>query len=214
MDAFKAVLVPVDGKPYEIWLNHDGNGDCLKDIERLVGGKVRDATKVLPDSAMDEYVSVYVNEGGSSSCPVNRAIMATSDMVRQGKVSPLTGDQVSLGEPADLLYGDIVVVGYDPYDGLDRSLTDAEVDDAMKYFTYDSAPHSGSSAIGYLQACNHDYDAEAAAWKADRADDDAQFDEIYYYKREEADRYNEQLEDEYRASQDDDWYRYDDGMDW
>ncbi len=70
-----------------------------------------------PISPFGEAVCVYVNSAGRSACPANRAIWGTQEMTEEGRESPLTGQTVVAGEPADVLYGDIVIVGYDPLRG-------------------------------------------------------------------------------------------------
>ena len=118
MDTLRAVLVPVNAECREIELPIDEDGNCGDALKELLGARVTNVSNKLPDKSLGEAVCVYVNSAGRSACPANRAIWGTQEMTDEGRESPLTGQTVVAGEPADVLYGDLVIVGYDPYEGL------------------------------------------------------------------------------------------------
>ena len=152
MDTLRAVLVPVNAECREIELPIDGNGNCGEALKDLLGERVANVSQKLPDKSLGEAVCVYVNAGGSSACPANRAIWGTQEMADEGRESPLTGQTVVAGEPADVLYGDVVIVGYDPYEGLECSLSDTECRDIKDLFSGRGGPYSGVSALGLAQS--------------------------------------------------------------
>lgn len=211
MDTLRAVLVPVNAECREIGLPIDGDGNCGEALKELLGERVTNVSQKLSDKSLGEAVCVYVNAGGSSACPANRAIWGTQEMTDEGRKSPLTGQTVVAGEPADVLYGDIVIVGYDPYDGLECSLTDTECRDVIDLFSGRGGPYSGVSALGLVQSKELDRELkERGEWN----NESSQFDEFICYKRDEAALYNQCLEEERDDPYDDYWQNSYDDTEW
>ena len=211
MDTIRAVLVSVNTECREIELPVDENGSCGAAIRELVGERVTNVAQELPDKDLADAVSVYVNADGKAACPANRAIWGTQEMADEGRESPLTGQTVRAGEPADVLYGDIVIVGYDPYEGLECSLSDAECRDVKDLFSGRGGPYSGVSALGLVQSKELDRELkERAEWN----NESSQFDEIICYKKDEAALYNQCLEEERSDLYDDYWQNSYDDTEW
>lgn len=211
MDTLRAVLVPVNADCREIELPIDGDGSCGDALKELLGARVTNVSNKLPDKSLGEAVCVYVNSTGRSACPANRAIWGTQVMTDEGRKSPLTGQTVVAGEPADVLYGDIVIVGYDPYEGLECSLTDTECRDVIDLFSGRGGPYSGVSALGLVQSKELDRELkERAEWN----NESSQFDEFICYKKDEAALYNQCLDEEYRDLYDDYWQNSYDDTEW
>lgn len=211
MDTLRAVLVPVNAECREIQLPIDGDGNCGEALKELLGERVTNVSQKLSDKSLGEAVCVYVNAGGSSACPANRAIWGTQEMTAEGRKSSLTGQTVVAGEPADVLYGDIVIVGYDPYEGLECSLTDTECRDAKDLFSGRGGPYSGVSALGLVQSKDLDREfKERAEWN----NESSQFDEFICYKKDEAALYNQCLEEERDDPFDDYWQNSYDDTEW
>lgn len=211
MDTLRAVLVPVNAECREIGLPIDGDGNCGEALKELLGERVTNVSQKLSDKSLGEAVCVYVNAGGSSACPVNRAIWGTQEMTAEGRESSLTGQTVVAGEPADVLYGDIVIVGYDPYEGLECSLTDTECRDVIDLFSGRGGPYSGVSALGLVQSKELDRELkERAEWN----NESSQFDEFICYKKDEAALYNQCLEEERDDPYDDYWQNSYDDTEW
>lgn len=208
MDTIRAVLVSVNTECREIELPVDENGSCGAAIRELVGERVTNVAQELPDKDLADAVSVYVNADGKAACPANRAIWATQEMADEGYKSPLTGQTVEAGYPADVLYGDFVIVGYDPYEGTECSLSDSECEEVKAMFSGKSGPYSGVSALGYMECMKPDQKfKEQDEW----SNESSQIDEFICYKKDEAALYNQRLEDEYNSSYDDYWQNsYDD----
>lgn len=211
MDTLRAVLVPVNAECREIGLPIDGDGNCGEALKELLGERVTNVSQKLSDKSLGEAVCVYVNAGGSSACPANRAIWGTQEMTAEGRESSLTGQTVLAGEPADVLYGDIVIVGYDPYEGLECSLTDTERRDVIDLFSGRGGPYSGVSALGLVQSKELDRELkERAEWN----NESSQFDEFICYKKDEAVLYNQCLEEERDDPYDDYWQNSYDDTEW
>lgn len=211
MDKLRAVLVPVNAECREIQLPIDEDGNCGEALKELLGDRVTNVSQKLSDKSLGEAVCVYVNAGGSSACPANRAIWGTQEMAAEERESPLTGQTFVDGEPADVLYGDIVIVGYDPYEGLECSLTDTECRDVIDLFSGRGGPYSGVSALGLIQSKELDRELkERAEWN----NESSQFDEFICYKKDEAALYNQCLEDERDDPYDDYWQNSYDDTEW
>lgn len=211
MDTLRAVLVPVNAECREIELPIDEDGSCGEALKELLGERVADVSEELPDKTLADAVCVYVNAAGRSACSANRAIWGTQGMADEGRESPLTGQTVVAGEPADVLYGDIVIVGYDPYEGAECSLTDAECTDVIDLFSGRGGPYSGVSALGYIESTiQSSKRREQDEWD----NESSQFDEIICYKKDEAELYNQRLEEEYRDPYDDYWQNSYDDTEW
>lgn len=211
MDTLRAVLVPVNAECREIELPIDEDGSCGEALKELLGERVANVSEELPDKALGDAVCVYVNAAGRSACPANRAIWGTQEMADEGRESSLTGQTVVAGEPADVLYGDIVIVGYDPYEGAESSLTDTECRDAIDLFSGRGGPYSGVSALGLVQSKELDRELkERAEWN----NESSQFDEFLCYKKDEAELYNQRLEEERSDLYDDYWQNSYDDTEW
>ena len=211
MDMLRAVLVPVNAECREIELPIDEDGTCGEALKELLGERVADVSEELPDKTLAEAVCVYVNASGRSACPANRDIWGTQEMADEGRESPLTGQTVVAGEPADVLYGDIVIVGYDPYEGAECSLSDTECGDVKDLFSGRGGPYSGVSALGYIESTIQNSKRRE---QDERDNESSQFDEIICYKKDEAELYNQRLEEEYRDTYDDYWQNSYDDTEW
>lgn len=211
MDTLRAVLVPVNAECREIELPIDEDGSCGEALKDLLGERVANVSEELPDKTLGDAVCVYVNAAGRTACPANRAIWGTQEMADEGRESPLTGQSVVAGEPADVLYGDIVIVGYDPYEGAECSLSDAECVDVKDLFSGRGGPYSGVSALGYIESTKKiSKRREQDEWD----NESSQIDEFICYKKDEAELYNQRLEDEYRDTYDDYWQNSYDDTEW
>ena len=211
MDALRAVLVPVNAECREIDLPIDEDGNCGEALKELIGERVANVSGKLPDKSFGESVCVYVNAAGRSACPANRAIWGTQEMANEGRESPLTGQSIVAGEPADVLYGDIVIVGYDPFEGVECSLTDAECKEATDLFSGRGGPYSGVSALGYIESTKQ----SSRRREQDEWDNESsQLDEFICYKKDEADLYNLRLEEERNDPYDDYWQNSYDDTEW
>ena len=211
MDTLHAVLVPVNAECREIELPIDEDGNCGDALKELLGARVTNVSNKLPDKSLGEAVCVYVNSAGRSACPANRAIWGTQEMTDEGRESPLTGQTVVAGEPADVLYGDIVIVGYDPYEGAECSLSDAECEEAKDLFSGRGGPYSGVSVLEYIESTiQGSKRREQDEWN----NESSQFDEIICYKKDEAALYNQCLEEERNDLYDDYWQNSYDDTEW
>lgn len=211
MDTLRAVLVPVNAECREIELPIDEDGSCGEALKELLGERVANVSEELPDKTLGDAACVYVNAAGRAACPANRAIWGTQEMADEGRESPLTGQTVVAGEPADVLYGDIVIVGYDPYEGAECSLSDAECEEAKDLFSGRGGPYSGVSALGYIESTiQSSKRREQDEWN----NESSQFDEIICYKKDEAALYNQCLEEERNDLYDDYWQNSYDDTEW
>lgn len=211
MDTLHAVLVPVNAECREIELPIDEDGSCGEALKELLGERVANVSEELPDKTLGDAACVYVNAAGRAACPANRAIWGTQEMADEGRESPLTGQTVVAGEPADVLYGDIVIVGYDPYEGAECSLSDAECEEAKDLFSGRGGPYSGVSALGYIESTiQSSKRREQDEWN----NESSQFDEIICYKKDEAALYNQCLEEERNDLYDDYWQNSYDDTEW
>lgn len=116
----KAILVPVGAMPRVIEV------DGLKDMQKAVGGCIEPCSWVFGDEP-----AVYVNEEGKFTCEPNRAIYATA--ADEGCVK-WDGSTVHEGDVLDILFGDVVCVGFDPETGESRDVTDEEAARVMARF--------------------------------------------------------------------------------
>lgn len=211
MDALRAVLVPVNAECREIELPIDEDGSCGEALKELLGERVANVSEELPDKTLGDAACVYVNAAGRAACPANRAIWGTQEMADEGRESPLTGQTVVAGEPADVLYGDIVIVGYDPYEGAECSLSDAECEEAKDLFSGRGGPYSGVSALGYIEST---IQSSKRRKQDEWNNESSQFDEIICYKKDEAALYNQCLEEERNDLYDDYWQNSYDDTEW
>lgn len=141
----QAVLVPVGFDPVAIEI------DDTRDIMSHVGGIIDEASGYLPPDALPFNLSMYVNDEGLYSCQPNRAFYATESMEHEGYYSAIDGKPVVSGLPSSLLFGNIVITGFDPETGEDKSLSAGEMMDAMNYFQRDSPRGSGREVALVVQ---------------------------------------------------------------
>ena len=141
----QAVLVPVGFDPVAIEING------AQDIMSHVGGTIDEASGYLPPDALPFNLSMYVNDEGLYSCQPNRAFYATESMEHEGYYSAIDGKPVVSGLPSSLLFGNIVVTGFNPETGEDKSLSAGEMMDAMNYFQRDSPRGSGREVALIVQ---------------------------------------------------------------
>lgn len=161
---FRAVLVPVGSDPVAIGI------DSGQDIMNHVGGFFNEATGnmpcdrgkgIVPLDVFPFNVSIYVNGRTISpnrslsvpqpNCQPNRAFYATESMEKEGCHSSVDGKPVVAGLPMSVLYGNIVVNGFNPDRACDRSLTDGELMDVMNYFQCESPRGSGREVALIVQ---------------------------------------------------------------
>lgn len=141
----QAVLVPVGFDPVAIEING------ARDIMSHVGGIIDEASGYLPPDALPFNLSMYVNDEGLYSCQPNRAFYATESMEHEGYYSAIDGKPVVSGLPSSLLFGNIVITGYDSESGEDKSLSAGEMMDAMNYFQRESPRGSGREVALIVQ---------------------------------------------------------------
>lgn len=161
---FRAVLVPVGSDPVAIGISSG------QDIMNHVGGFFNEATGnmpcdrgkgIVPLDVFPFNVSIYVNGRTISpnrslsvrqpNCQPNRTFYATERMEKEGCRSSIDGKPVVAGLPMSVLYGNIVVNGFDPDRVCDRSLTDGEMMDVMNYFQCESPRGSGREVALIVQ---------------------------------------------------------------
>lgn len=157
---FRAVLVPVGSDPVAIEINSG------QDIMNHVGGFFDESTGnmpcdrgigIVPSDVFPFNVSIYVNgktispNRSLSVCQPNRAFYATESMEKEGCRSSVDGKPVVAGLPMTVLYGNIVINGFNPARAVDRSLTDGEMMDVMNYFQRESPRDSGREVALIVQ---------------------------------------------------------------
>lgn len=161
---YRAVFVPVGSDPVAIGISSG------QDIMNHVGGFFNEATGnmpcdrgkgIVPLDVFPFNVSIYVNGRTISpdrslsvcqpNCQPNRAFFATESMEKEGCRSSIDGKPVVAGLPTSVLYGNIVVNGFNPDRACDRSLTDGEMMDVMNYFQRESPRDSGREVAFIVQ---------------------------------------------------------------
>lgn len=117
----EATIVPVGGEPYPKTLEADENGSFLRALQECVGGNIEPMGYLFDDAP-----TVYCNEEGKlagSGCRPNRAIYATKAMANAGYASPNDPSRaVKPNELFDIVFGDMVCVGFDAETGEDRDI--------------------------------------------------------------------------------------------
>ena len=160
--SIRAVLIPTNGFPREIWLPRDADGDGHpRALLESVGGLI-DLFAIPADELVG--ADLIVNDDGLATCPPNRAIYATEAMAEAGYLTQL--DYRTTVKPDDLytvLHGDIVAVGHDPLVGDFISLTDAQVQKVTDYFTDKSAPGSGELEEAAILVAEHEKKVDIVA---------------------------------------------------
>ena len=136
----RGVLVPVGEMPRVVEVN---------DKRSLVDDLVDQCNTIFP-----ENVSIYVSDIFMyNGMRPNRAIFATEQTAKRGYgsiESAPRGEVASEGDLILIVRGPILVVGYDPHTGDDIDLGDAEVNEALSYFSSVSMPGSGAAASLYM----------------------------------------------------------------
>lgn len=144
--ALEAMIVPVGGAPYPKTLEADENGSFLRALQECVGGHIEPMGYLFDDAP-----TVYCNEEGKlagSGCRPNRAIYATEAMANAGYASPSDPSRaVRPDELYDIVFGDMVCVGFDPETGEDRDITPEEHERVIERFGSRESVESG-----YLEA--------------------------------------------------------------
>lgn len=135
----RALHITTEGPINEVEVNG------LSDLQKLVGGCI-EPFGVFEDRGW----TIYVNEEGLYRCQPNRAIFADEGLVDAGYLSQFSdsAEVVKKDELYYILFGDIVVVGFDPVTGEDKSLTPEQMDEVRAMF---STPEMGPGS-GYLAA--------------------------------------------------------------
>lgn len=182
----RAVLVPVGFDPVAIEI------DGAKDIMDQVGGIFDNASSSLPPDALPLSLSMYENDISKFTLQPNRAFFATEEMEREGYLSSFDGKPVIEGLPTSVVYGNVVITGFNPTTGEDVSLSDGEMMDVMNYFQRDSPRGSGYDVASIVQ--NHlygelrEYISQKSSSHEDKAPDNAteSLDEIMEQKCEVA----------------------------
>lgn len=142
---FRAVLVPVGSDPVAVDIG------SWRDIRNQVGGIFTNASGNLPPDALSYNLSMYVNDESVSVCQPNRAFYATERMEQEGSHSPIDGKPVVAGLPTSVLYGNIVITGFNPATGEGMPLSDGEMMDVMNYFQRESPRDSGREVALIVQ---------------------------------------------------------------
>lgn len=130
----RALLIPVDDVPQPFEYG------SLADLQRAIGGYVDAASWVFDDPEM----TVYVHDEGKFACAPNRAIRATHDGTRWD------GSPIHAGDLLDILFGPIVVAGFDPATGEDADLTDGQANAVMERFGPDTVGSGLLATLGIL----------------------------------------------------------------
>lgn len=129
----EAMIVPVGGAPYPKTLEADENGSFLRALQECVGSRIEPMGYLFDDAP-----TVYCNEEGKlagSGCRPNRAVYATEAMASAGYASPSApGRAVKPGELFDIVFGDMVCVGFDPETGEDRDIAPGERERVVERF--------------------------------------------------------------------------------
>lgn len=142
--------------PKKLSLETELNGVSVETLLKAAGQLLGDndldeASGYLPPDALPFNLSMYVNDEGLYSCQPNRAFYATESMEHEGYYSAIDGKPVVSGLPSSLLFGNIVITGFNPETGEDKSLSAGEMMDAMNYFQRDSPRGSGREVALIVQ---------------------------------------------------------------
>lgn len=125
--------------------------DSAKDIMDQVGGIFDNASNNLPPDAFPFNLSMYENDFSKLTLQPNRAFYATEEMEREGYLSPFDNKPVIEGLPTSVVYGNVVITGFNPATGEDVSLSDGEMMDVMNYFQCESPRESGREVAFVVQ---------------------------------------------------------------
>lgn len=138
----EAMIVPVGGKPYPKTLEADEDGSFLRALQECVGGHIEPMCYLFDDAP-----TVYCNEEGKlagSGCRPNRAVYATYAMAQAGYASPNDPSRaVRPDELFDIVFGDMVCVGFDPETSEDRDIAPEERERVTERFGSRDSIESG-----------------------------------------------------------------------
>lgn len=138
----EAMIVPVGGKPYPKTLEADENGSFLRALQECVGGHIEPMGYLFDDAP-----TVYCNEEGKlagSGCRPSRAVYATEAMAQAGYASPNDPSRaVRPDELFDIVFGDMVCVGFDPETGEDCDIAPEECERVTERFGSRESIESG-----------------------------------------------------------------------
>ena len=131
----KAWLMPV-GKPgHPVELKPDNEGSYLKALQRQVEGWI----EYVPWAA-NGRTHLIVNEEGLFRCRPNRVLFQTSEMVKEGYGSQLTGQAAEEDEAVLILFGPVLAVAFDETvdedgcpDEVYRDITEDEIAEVESY---------------------------------------------------------------------------------
>ena len=126
----KAMLIPVAEMPRVIEIDNS-----LKGLQDAVGGYIEPCSWVF-----DNKPAIYVNEEGKFTCSPNRAVYATAE--DEGAIR-WDGSTIKRGDLLEILFGDIVCVGFNPDTDEERDITDEEIEAVMTRFGTDESIGSG-----------------------------------------------------------------------
>ncbi|RDB64296.1 hypothetical protein C1878_00025 [Gordonibacter sp. 28C] len=140
------MIAPVGRAPYDKTLAADEHGGFLRALQSCVGGHIEPM-----DYLFDDAPAVYCNaEGkiGSSLFEANRAVYATREMAEAGYASPSDPDRAVVeGELFDVVFGDMVCVGFDAETGESRDVTEAECARVVERFASPDSIGSGRREV-------------------------------------------------------------------
>ena len=98
-----------------------------------------------------------------------------------------------------------------PTRGAECSLSDAECEEVTELFSGRGGPYSGVSALGYIESTKQSSKRrEQDEWD----NESSQLDEFICYKKDEAELYNQRLEEERNDLYDDYWQNSYDDTEW
>lgn len=168
-DKLPGTVVRLFARYAPVDLTHAGNAEaCRAEIEEFLGGDIPELSGEDTEKVSGKKCAVLVPvgfdpvaieiDGGQDimnqvggSFDENRAFFATESMEHEGYYSAIDGKPVVSGLPSSLLYGNIVITGFDPETGEDKSLSAGEMMDAMNYFQRDSPRGSGREVALVVQ---------------------------------------------------------------
>lgn len=143
-----ALRVPIWGPPEPVELPQNAAAR-LAAMQEVVGGDIEPLPVPLFGS---DDITIYANGDGIATCQPNRAIYASAAMEAEGYLSQMDFSHVAReGELYTVLFGDLLITGFDPSTGDDRNLTEAEVKTVTDYFTRVSDPGSGMREVIAIQ---------------------------------------------------------------
>lgn len=138
----KAMVIPVGEDPRVIEIEGD-----LKSMQKVVGGLIEPCSFVF-----DNDPAIYCNEEGLFCCQPNRAVYATRENAEAGYISQFTGQPLKEGELFEILFGDLLAVGFNPETGENRDLAPEEIVRVMERFGGAKSCGSGLAEVLRVKA--------------------------------------------------------------